>query len=165
MLGVRVNSDVAKSMYKLIPNNYNCERITFDMVLCSFCNKTSKRLTAFFCINNGVQKKESYLCMSCEVKKLLDITTLYMYDYEEVLTLTVLCKSFSEKKKREPIGLSKRYSVLKKANFKCQGCGVSASNAKIEIDHIIPVSKGGSSFIKNLQALCFDCNRGKGANL
>ena len=30
-----------------------------------------------------------------------------------------------------------------------------------EVDHIIPVSKGGDNDISNLITSCFDCNRGK----
>ncbi len=32
---------------------------------------------------------------------------------------------------------------------------------KLEVDHIMPVSRGGSDDISNLQLLCFECNRGK----
>lgn len=32
-----------------------------------------------------------------------------------------------------------------------------------EIDHIVPISRGGSNFSKNLQLLCRDCNRAKSA--
>lgn len=44
----------------------------------------------------------------------------------------------------------------------CAACG---TRADIEIDHIIPFSKGGSSFRGNLQALCYRCNRHKRGRL
>lgn len=31
----------------------------------------------------------------------------------------------------------------------------------LEVEHIIPVSKGGKTGMKNLQTLCETCNRGK----
>ena len=50
----------------------------------------------------------------------------------------------------------------------CKKCGVSIvdePNLLIEIDHIIPVSKGGATTEDNLQALCWRCNRTKGATI
>ncbi|HEX5842416.1 MAG TPA: HNH endonuclease signature motif containing protein, partial [Pseudomonas sp.] len=50
----------------------------------------------------------------------------------------------------------------------CQQCGVSVAeepNLLIEIDHVIPISKGGTTNEDNLQALCWRCNRKKGASL
>lgn len=55
-----------------------------------------------------------------------------------------------------------RYEVLKKDNFRCCICGATAKDGvKLEVDHIIPVSKGGKTTIDNLQTLCERCNRGK----
>ena len=57
---------------------------------------------------------------------------------------------------------SLRYDVLKRDNFRCKYCGAKASdNIKLHIDHIIPVSKGGKTCLKNLQVLCERCNMGK----
>jgi hypothetical protein len=61
------------------------------------------------------------------------------------------------------VSKSIRINVFERDNYTCQICGrnVKEDNVKLEIDHIIPVSKGGSDDISNLQTLCFDCNRGK----
>lgn len=54
-----------------------------------------------------------------------------------------------------------RYLVLKLAKGRCALCGASVKDTPIDIDHIIPRSKGGSNDITNLQALCDKCNRAK----
>lgn len=55
-----------------------------------------------------------------------------------------------------------RYNVLKRDGFRCCICGATAKDGvKLEVDHIIPVSKGGKSTMDNLQTLCERCNRGK----
>lgn len=60
----------------------------------------------------------------------------------------------------------KRYDILRRDNFRCQICGRSQSDgAKLEVDHIIPVSKGGKTVDENLQTLCHECNQGKKAKM
>lgn len=55
-----------------------------------------------------------------------------------------------------------RYDVLKRDHYKCQICGSTAKDgAKLQVDHIIPVSKGGKTEMSNLQVLCSRCNIGK----
>ncbi len=44
---------------------------------------------------------------------------------------------------------------------KCKICGRSSDEVPLEVDHIVPVSKGGTDEINNLAALCKDCNSGK----
>ena len=67
------------------------------------------------------------------------------------------------RKIRNP-SLSMRFRVLKRDNFRCVACGRSPASTiglKLEVDHILPWSKGGETIIGNLRSLCFDCNRGK----
>jgi len=57
---------------------------------------------------------------------------------------------------------SLRYEILKRDGFKCQLCGATAQDgAKLHVDHIIPVSKGGKTEESNLRTLCDQCNLGK----
>jgi len=67
------------------------------------------------------------------------------------------------KTKRKLIKPSLRFEILKRDDYRCQICGDTAKEgAKLEVDHIHPVSKGGSNNPDNLQVLCRDCNAGKG---
>jgi hypothetical protein len=56
-----------------------------------------------------------------------------------------------------------RREVFMRDGFKCRECGSSPdkNHAFLEVDHIIPFSRGGSSAINNLQTLCSECNAGK----
>ena len=63
---------------------------------------------------------------------------------------------------RGEISDSLRYDILSRDNFKCVICGASANQgAKLHVDHIIPISKGGKSTPENLRTLCERCNMGK----
>ncbi len=61
----------------------------------------------------------------------------------------------------DPVPSDIRYQVLASYNGRCALCGATSKERRIEVDHIVPRSKGGSNDISNLQALCDECNRGK----
>ena len=71
-------------------------------------------------------------------------------------------KPKKNKVKRNHISGNMRQNVLMRDNYTCQICGATVKDgAKLEIDHIIPKSKGGSDDENNLQVLCRQCNREK----
>jgi 5-methylcytosine-specific restriction enzyme A len=70
-------------------------------------------------------------------------------------------KVIKTKKRSRSIPTSVRVDVLKKDNCRCVFCGATAQETQLQIDHIIPFSKGGSNDLSNLQTLCRECNRGK----
>lgn len=75
-------------------------------------------------------------------------------------------EEYRRKNERTKVTPSLRYRIMQRDGFKCCLCGRTAANGiELEVDHIIPISKGGSSEEKNLQTLCRDCNRGKGSNV
>ena len=51
--------------------------------------------------------------------------------------------------------------VVRRDNNTCQVCGKILKDNEIEFDHIIPVSKGGSSEEQNIRVACLECNRRK----
>lgn len=67
--------------------------------------------------------------------------------------------------KRESISKKKRFDIFKRDGFQCQYCGASPPEVVLEIDHIQPISKGGSNALDNLLTACFGCNRGKSNGL
>lgn len=54
-----------------------------------------------------------------------------------------------------------RFEVFKRDSFKCQYCGAVAPEVVLQIDHIQPVSKGGTNDSTNLITACIACNAGK----
>ncbi|OON85411.1 HNH endonuclease [Oribacterium sp. C9] len=57
-----------------------------------------------------------------------------------------------------------RQQIKERDNYTCKFCGNSTHkepNLLLEIDHIIPVAKGGYTVEDNLQTLCWKCNRSK----
>ena len=65
--------------------------------------------------------------------------------------------------KREPIPREMRRAVFVRDGGKCAQCG---SNFDLQYDHVLPVALGGATTtIDNLQLLCGDCNRAKGADV
>lgn len=71
---------------------------------------------------------------------------------------------FNCHKTTRTINLRTRFIVLQRDNFKCCACGASPAkdpSVVLQVDHIIPWSKGGETTIDNLQTLCIKCNLGK----
>ena len=51
-------------------------------------------------------------------------------------------------------------AIVRHYGGKCLCCG--RTGVKLTADHVVPVSKGGTSYIDNIQPLCQSCNSSKG---
>lgn len=98
--------------------------------------------------------------MSCDV--LLDLENLEKL----ILYLSNIIKfKKSIAGQRMLMTSSLREKIKKRDKYKCKHCGISIEqepNLLLEIDHIVPLSKGGITSEDNLQTLCWRCNRKKG---
>ncbi|MEE3491250.1 MAG: HNH endonuclease [Methanobrevibacter sp.] len=71
-------------------------------------------------------------------------------------------KQSNPKRKRTHIPRGMRHEVFKRDNYTCVECGARKEDGvTLHIDHIIPVSKGGTDELSNLQTLCKACNLNK----
>lgn len=76
--------------------------------------------------------------------------------------LKAMSEQLDTKAKRQPIPQDVKVLVWQRDGGRCVECG---SNQNLEYDHIIPLAMGGSNTDRNIQLLCEDCNRRKGATL
>jgi 5-methylcytosine-specific restriction protein A len=65
---------------------------------------------------------------------------------------------------RKKISKTLRKLVFERDKYTCQhpDCG---SKLDLTIDHIVPISKGGTNDVSNLQTLCFKHNNSKGCKI
>jgi len=80
---------------------------------------------------------------------------------------SLLRKRYRARKNRaEGSHTLEEWELLKKHyDYKCAICGKKEPEIELEEDHIIPLSKGGSDSMENIQPLCRSCNSVKGAKL
>jgi HNH endonuclease len=61
---------------------------------------------------------------------------------------------------RSQLTQAKRFAILKRDNYTCHYC--HRTGVPLEVDHVIPLYKGGTNDDRNLVAACHECNHGKG---
>ena len=54
--------------------------------------------------------------------------------------------------------------LVSSCGYQCLCCGKKEPDVSMTVDHIVPLSKGGSNTIDNLQPLCGTCNSKKGTS-
>ncbi len=54
-----------------------------------------------------------------------------------------------------------RNAVFARDNYTCRYCG--AHGVRLECDHVVPLSRGGTNGMDNLVTACLRCNRSKGS--
>ena len=71
-------------------------------------------------------------------------------------------KKDTEPSQRDRMTPALRSAILERDKFTCCDCGRNAyDGVKVDVDHIVPVSKGGKTIKSNLQALCEECKLAK----
>lgn len=77
------------------------------------------------------------------------------------LNETIDRESLAVEQNVRKISKGTRFDVFSRDEFTCKYCGRKAPDVELEVDHLIPVARGGTDEFSNLVTSCYDCNRGK----
>lgn len=66
-----------------------------------------------------------------------------------------------ERTERRLFTYDERSAILKSTGSKCACCGRKLTTKTLTVEHIIPISRGGTNDMENLTALCETCNKDK----
>jgi 5-methylcytosine-specific restriction endonuclease McrA len=58
-----------------------------------------------------------------------------------------------------------RINILIRDRHTCQYCGARMPRSRLNLDHVVPRSRGGKTTWENVVTSCHDCNRKKGGRL
>lgn len=110
----------------------------------------------------GVYNKNYYLNYK-ERKKINDKKWYSSIKVKEYRNYLNQLRRIKLKKIKGHFTLEEWQNLKRENNYKCKLCGKSEPEITLSIDHILPVSKSGSTnFISNIQPLCRSCNSSKG---
>ena len=149
--------------------------------LLRFYKKNNAEIEINTKLKNGLCIKGTIIKLNCIFKKYLVLQSknnaqikIFFDDIKENSIIPIDFINETEIKKdkikekensRSPLSPKLRYEVFRRDKFVCQYCGACGPNVELEVDHKIPVSRGGTDDMSNLVTSCVRCNRGKGARV
>ena len=135
---------ILKTEYKRIPSNF----LTFEF---------SRRRTKYTQYNYVKSSYQVYITEYLLTFSFDDIKKIY-FNLKNINFETSL-KSYHSKSQRKLLTKNLRQKIIERDNYTCQICGkYMPDEVGLQIDHIIPVSKGGKTVESNLRVLCSKCN-------
>jgi len=99
----------------------------------------------------------------CDIRLDIDNLDKFIYYLKDIVKFK---KSIAGQRALMTSNLREKIKI--RDNYTCKQCKLSINDEKnllLEIDHIIPISKGGITSEDNLQTLCWKCNRSKGSKI
>lgn len=146
----KLNHKYLFSLEKKIFNKYKLSPILhFNITITLYCSKINGQI---YTLKRQTFESEQILSLI----KQLNIKHGNFYNVRDIWD--AICRV-----ERGKVSNKMRFSIYKRDGYRCKICGRNGRYADLEIDHIKPIAKGGKSTYDNLQTLCRNCNKEKGA--
>ena len=146
-----------KGYFLILLNHY--EKSLYKKKIQSPTKEYSIKVTLFLSeINGEIYQKKSKIFYSNEIIQLIErLKNKSGTFYRDREIWESLCRV-----ERGKVSNKLRFAIYKRDGYRCRYCHKSQSSTLLEVDHIIPIAKGGKSTPDNLQTLCHNCNIQKG---
>lgn len=146
-------SKIEKFNARCLKNQYKAFRFIGYRVQTRYRQKNYQR----YSYKIEVVSNDIYLDEKAVAKR---ISFLKKYDYN------VTYNQYTKTDQRKALTKQLKDKIKKRDNYTCQECGkYMPDEVGLQIDHIIPVSRGGKSIPSNLRVLCSKCNGRKGGRI
>lgn len=110
-------------------------------------------------INGSHKEEKQRRFYSPEIMKLIErINNKNGHYYADTEIWDAICRV-----ERGKVSNKLRFAIYDRDGWCCRKCGRRTKD--LEIDHIVPIAKGGKTTIDNLQTLCHRCNVKKGTDI
>ena len=86
---------------------------------------------------------------------------IYLDSFRQRLKEKIKKPQVVKQNRKNQITKSIRHEIFKRDNYKCLECGATNKETTLHLDHINPISKGGTDEMSNFQTLCSACNLSK----
>ena len=165
--------DMKAGIYLLQQSNLDKEIIEFITVYQSVpLTKNRENVIIKFTFKNENEEDVIIACDTnysegIEYEKMKHVAVNNKINYINEGVGSVICKVLenSSKQERQYLNQAEKEEFIKSFDFECQGCGMNCNEINdFEIDHIKPLSSGGSNDYDNLQPLCKSCHKEKTKN-
>lgn len=127
-----------------------------------------ERQKEFYKNNPDLRRKKDKKYREKNREKIRSSNRKRRYELKDIHPEILKFRDFNQRHKKRAvyddgtISIDSLDSLFEKQKHKCAYCGKNLVGIDKTLDHIFPLSKGGSHSIKNVQYLCRSCNSRKG---
>lgn len=144
---------------------YNKNKSKEKLRCSTYRKKNLKKYSNYMIKYRKAKKWEGYYKKYNKMYRITNNSILLKYDlnrYKGNRRIYCIVRNYNKKEGNKLMTIKLYKEILKKHNYKCHYC---QTKKNIEMDHKVPISKGGKSIKINLVASCKSCNSKKGIKM